>query len=116
MREKILVAKDTILGNLNDYIKFISTLIEEFNLNAAEISEIHSDSRDMLVKFSSEFGIIELEFSYDLNELYLNVACNDKNKNEIAEFILRTRELVADNVEVTEKQKEAIDKILDKLK
>ncbi|GAA0866626.1 hypothetical protein [Paraclostridium tenue] len=118
MSKKILVAKDTKLGNLNDYIKLISTLTEEFNLNAVAIKEINSDSRDMFVEFYEAFGAMELDYNYDYNELYINVDCNEKDMEMVNKIISRTKELVADknDIQVTEKQREAINNILDIVK
>lgn len=118
MSKRILVAKDTKLGNLNDYIRLISTLQDEFNLHTFAIKEINGDNRDMFVEFNSKFGIIELDFSYDYNELYMNISCNEGYMDMVNKIISRTKELVADkkDVQVTEKQREAINRILESAK
>lgn len=118
MSKRVLVAKDTKLGNLNDYIELISTLQDEFNLHTFAIKEVNGDNRDMFVEFNSKFGVLELDFSYDCNELYMNIICNEKDMEMVNKIISRTKELVADenDIQVTEKQREAINNILDIVK
>lgn len=120
MSKRILVAKDTKLGNLNDYIELISTLKEEFGLDLREISEIHSDKRDVFVKFNLRHSVIELDYSYEYNELYFNIIVkgDEKDEENVIKLILRTKELVTEEkvVKVTEGQREAINKILNSVK
>lgn len=92
---KILISDSVNIGNLGQFLDFIQVLRKEFEIEPVEIKEIHSDSRDMYMKFSAPKGIIAIDYRYEDEKIYLNCIVGDFEYSFIDKISIRIKELVS---------------------
>lgn len=96
MEKKILISDKVNIGTLDEFLDLVIKVRDEFDMQTIAIKEINSDDRNMYVKFSTRFGVVAIDYSYDYEKIYLNVICNDEDKETIEKLKLRIKELVTD--------------------
>ncbi|SCI53402.1 Uncharacterised protein [uncultured Clostridium sp.] len=94
MKKKILISDSVNIGTLGDFLDFIQILRKEFEIEPVEIKEIHSDDRDMYIKFSAPKGVIAIDYSYEDEKIYLDCIVGDLEYSFIDEISIRIKELV----------------------